>query len=247
MLDSSAAVTTNRADFGPRNLRSVPHAAQPETLLPAPPLVAPFATPRPAPIAETATDRELGQALIERHPAALPAAWRRYAPMVARLLKRALGSESDVDDLVQDVFLGLFKRAGQLRDAEAVRPFILGIARNTLCRERRRRMRRQRLAVKCGREAIDEASVDTGPAARYAELKLGELLQRLPAQERSSFVLRFGYGMTVPEVAEALRVSEPTAKRRLSRARECLGAWAAGNPVLLSYLRRESVATFFVD
>jgi len=200
----------------------------------------------PQPISEAATDRELGQALIERHPAALPAAWRRYSPMVVRLLRRGLGPESDIDDLVQEVFLGLFKRAHKLREAEAVRPFIIGIARHMLYRERRRRMRRQRLVATCGRQMADGPSVDADPAAYYAALKLNELLQRLTIQERSSFVLRFGYGMTVPEVAEALSLSEPTAKRRLSRARECLGAWAAGNPLLLSYLRRERGTKFFV-
>lgn len=198
-----------------------------------------------AAIPSSACDQELGQALIERRPEALPAAWRRYHPMVFRMLKRALRPETDVEDLVQDVFLGLFKRAHELRDAGAIRPFIIGIARHTVYRERRRQQRRHRLALKWSQRSAHDSSTDGGPVASYAVVKLSELLHKLTADERSSFVLRFGYGMTVPEVAEALRVSEPTAKRRLGRARECLATWAAGNPVLLHYLRRENVVTFF--
>ena len=101
-------------------------------------------------------------------------------------------------------------------------------------------MRRQRLALRFGLQTEDTPTVGSGPAANYAIIKLNGLLQRLTEQERTSFVLRFGHGMTVPEVADALHVSEPTAKRRLSRARECLGAWVAHDPFLLSYLRGES-------
>lgn len=242
MLDSSAAAITKDADFEP---------SRPRLAMCAPRSDWQAVGPEPKKglsgrLDEAATDQELGQALIERHPAALPLAWRRYYSMVFRMLKRGLGPDSDVEDLAQDVFLGLFKRAHKLRDAEAVRPFILGIARHTLCRERRRKLRRHRLALKFGHQSLEHLTVEGDPAGRYAVVKLSDLLQRLTSQERSSFVLRFGYGLTVAEVAEALRVSEPTAKRRLSRARACLGAWAANNPLLLSYLRRQNTTAVFV-
>lgn len=192
------------------------------------------------PLSDAATDKDLGQALIEQHPDALSIAWRRYYPMISRIVRRVLGAGRDVDDVVQDVFLCLFRRAPALRDAEAVRPFIIGITRHTLQRERRRRFRRRQLAQEYGPLA-DDPSVGGGAAASYAIIKLNHLLQRLSEQERASYVLRFGHGMTVTEVAQALRVSEPTAKRRLSRARECLGAWTANDPILLGYLRGENV------
>ncbi len=186
---------------------------------------------------EATSDEQLGQALIEQHPDALPAAWRRYYPMISKMLRRALGGGRDTEDVVQDVFLCLFRRAPALRDAAAVRPFIIGIVRHTLHRERRRRLRRQQLALEYGPLAMDDASVGGGAAVGYAAIKLNDLLRRLTEQERTSFVLRFGHGMTVPEVAQTLRVSEPTAKRRLSRARECLAAWAGNDPFLVGYLR----------
>lgn len=226
MLDSSTALATSNADFSP--------------LAPGAATVAPGAA-TVAPGAATATDRDLGQALIDSHPDALPAAWRRYHPMIRRMLRRALGADSDIEDAVQDVFLGLFQRAHALRNAEAVRPFVIGIARHTLHRERRRKRLRHQLALEYVPQAAQVPSVGSGAAARYALIKLNGLLQRLTEQERAAFVLREGHGMTVPEVAEALRVSEPTAKRRLSRARECLGNWAANDPFLLGYVQGKKV------
>jgi RNA polymerase sigma-70 factor (ECF subfamily) len=200
-------------------------------------------TPAPArePISALATDQQLGQALIERHPDAMSAAWQRYSPMVHRMLRRALGA-GDLEDLVQDVFLCLFRRAHALREAVAIRPFVIGITRHTAYRERRRRIRRARVAAEYGPLASHGHGVGTGPASNYASIKLATLLQRLTEQERKSFVLRFGHGMTVPEVAAALRVSEPTAKRRLTRARDCLGSWVANDPFLLSYLQGKNTA-----
>jgi RNA polymerase sigma factor (sigma-70 family) len=190
-----------------------------------------------APLSAFASHEELGRALIERRPDALPAAWRRYYPMVHRILRRALSTDGDVEDVAQDVFLCLLRRAHALRDSAAVCAFIVGITRHTLHREIKRRKRRRELAVESGLQARDATGVGAGPAESYASIRLNRLLQRLTEQERSSFVLRFGLGMTVPEVADALRVSEPTAKRRLSQARACLSVWAANDPFLSSYLR----------
>jgi RNA polymerase sigma factor (sigma-70 family) len=229
VFESSAAVTPISTDFSAHGVPFSKSGRRPVEG------VAGLAKAAP-PISDATTDEELGQALIEQHPDALPVAWRRYYPMISKMLRRALGAGRDTEDVVQDVFLCLFRRAPALRDASAVRPFIIGIVRHTLHRERRRRLRRRQLASEYG-PLLADRSVGGGAAAGYAVIKLSDLLLRLTEQERTSFVLRFGHGMTVPEVAEELRVSEPTAKRRLSRARECLGAWAADDPFLLGYLR----------
>jgi RNA polymerase sigma-70 factor (ECF subfamily) len=187
------------------------------------------------------TMADLGQALIECQPDAVPVAWRRYQPLVRNMLRRALGTEGDVEDAVQDVFLCLLRRAHALRDKEAVRPFVIGITRHTLLRELRRRQRRQQLATEYGPASGDPSDVGGDASASYAAIKLNRMLQRLTEQERTSFVLRFGHGMTVPEVAQALRVSEPTAKRRLSRARASLSAWASNDAFLLGYIRGKKI------
>lgn len=184
-------------------------------------------------------DKELGLALVEGRPDAITRAFRRYHPMVHAILRRGLGTEADVEDVVQDVFLALFRSARALRDANAVRPFVIGIALHMLRQEQRRRKRRSRTAEL---RFVALTAVGDGPATSYAVIKLKRLLHRLSDQERASLLLRFGHGMTVTEVAEALQVSEPTAKRRLSRARESMGAWAARDEFLLSYLSGSRVS-----
>jgi RNA polymerase sigma-70 factor, ECF subfamily len=180
-------------------------------------------------------EADLGQALIDRRPDAMPAAWSRYYPLVHGMLRRALGVDADLDDVVQEVFLCLFKRAPSLRDRHAIRPFIMGIARHMLQRELRLKLRRRRLAVAyapCSRKWLE---LSEGAAAGYVASKLSEMLERLTTQERTAFILRFHQGVTVLEIARTLKVSEPTAKRRLHRARQRLLKWAVSDPVLLEY------------
>ena len=196
------------------------------------------------PISAAASDGELGRALIARHPDAPRAAWQRYQPMVRGMLKRALGPESDIDDVVQDVFLCLFRRAHAIRDTDAVRPFVIGITRHTLHREIRRRRRRQQIASEYRFWPADVLRVGGGPATRYSIMKMHRLLQRLTEQERSAFVLRFSYGMTVNEVAKSLRTSEPTAKRRLSRAQARLSTWVQNDQFLVGYLQGRKTNLF---
>ena len=64
---------------------------------------------------EEADDATLARALIGRSPAAPRVAWKRFAPMVRRILRRSLGPEGDIEDVVQDVFLCLFERVPTLR------------------------------------------------------------------------------------------------------------------------------------
>jgi RNA polymerase sigma-70 factor (ECF subfamily) len=197
------------------------------------------------PSSVAAADRELGRALIARHPDAPRAAWDRYSPMVRGILKRALGPGGDVEDLVHDVFLCLLRSAHALRNADAVRPFVIGITRHTLHRELKQKRRRRQLASEYRFQPADMRQVGGGPAASYLIIKMQRMLRRLTEQERSSLLLRFGHGMTMNEVAKALRTSEPTAKRRVSSAQARLYDWADNDQFLLSYLegRQTSLTT----
>src|SRR5262249_52308915 len=66
-------------------------------------------------------------------------AWRRYAPMVSGMLRRGLGPRADVDDATQEVFLRLFRRIDSLRDATALRAFVVSVTVRVMKWQLRRR------------------------------------------------------------------------------------------------------------
>ena len=78
------------------------------------------------------------------------------------------------------------------------------------------------------------------PASNLAFGRFVALLRKLAERERATFVYRFVEGMTVAQVAVALNVSEPTARRSFSRAYARMQKWAARDPFLYDYLQRRA-------
>src|SRR3569623_2926813 len=98
-----------------------------------------------------ADDATLAAALIAEDLRAPRVAWARFAPMVHRMLKRACGEPHDIDVMVQDVFLCLFRKLPGLRDPGALRAFVVAITVKTIQYEiRRRRMRARFGALRGG-------------------------------------------------------------------------------------------------
>jgi RNA polymerase sigma-70 factor (ECF subfamily) len=73
-------------------------------------------------------------------PLTLDAAFRAQAGFVASIALRVLGRPSEVDDLVQDVFLCVLPRLGDLRDPSSLRGWLAVIT----ARLARRRLRSRR-------------------------------------------------------------------------------------------------------
>jgi RNA polymerase sigma-70 factor (ECF subfamily) len=153
-----------------------------------------------------------------RTPEAL---WREYSALVRGVLCRSLGSNADVDDLVQDTFIGLIRTVPGLRDANALRAFVVGTALHVARTELRRgRVRRQVALTATGTlpDVAEEREAD--PEARRAVLRLCEVLDGVDARSRTAFVLRHVEGCDLTEVAATIGCSLATTKRVLARTRE---------------------------
>jgi RNA polymerase sigma-70 factor, ECF subfamily len=139
-----------------------------------------------------------------------------YAPMVHGILLARV-PWSEVDDLVQDVFLAAFKRIHTLREAGAFGGWLAMIARNRAVDY----YRRQRETEELPENLAQPASLD--PEAAEA---LG-LIRTLPEAYRETLVLRLVEGMTGPEIAERTGLTPASVRVNLHRGmkqlREKLG------------------------
>lgn len=189
-----------------------------------------------------ATDAELARSLIDGTPGAARITWQRFLPLVKRMLRRSLGGNGEVEDVAQSVFLCLFRRVHTLREPAALRAFVIAITLRIVREElrRRRKFSNQRIDHDVAHE--DAMSVDADASAKHAFVNLHRLLERLRERERAAFMLRFVEGMDVAEVAQALGVSEPTARRSFSRALKRVSLWAGRDPFLVDYMRRGDVS-----
>src|SRR5687767_8818427 len=73
-------------------------------------------------------DAALARALGEGSPWAEEVAWDRFSPLVRGMLRRSLGPGAEVEDATQEVFIRFFQKVARLRDAAALRSFLIGIA-----------------------------------------------------------------------------------------------------------------------
>jgi RNA polymerase sigma-70 factor (ECF subfamily) len=162
--------------------------------------------------------------------------WRRFAPLVRRIVRRGLRADNDVEDVVQNVFLTFFEKLPGLRDPEALRAFLVSISARTVRHERRRRRTRGLLVLSSSPERMGPCAVLADTDSRQALYRLRMILDRLSARERDAFVLRFVGGFELEETAEALHVSVPTIRRALARACERLSILARSDGFLIPYL-----------
>jgi RNA polymerase sigma-70 factor (ECF subfamily) len=167
---------------------------------------------------EAARDLDLAHALINGQPEAAVLAWERYAPLVHRIVSRAIGPDAEVEDVTQEIFYRLFSRIGTLRKPEALRSFVISFAIRIVKWELRRRRARRWLTLSETGEVPEEQMTVMDAESRYALRRLYTLLDRLSTRERLVLILRHVEGMTLEEIAEAMELSLATVKRGLRRA-----------------------------
>src|SRR4051794_36667487 len=178
--------------------------------------------------AEGVRDLELAHALINGASHAAEMAWERYAPLVHRIISRAIGPHGEVEDVPQEIFYRLFARIGPLRKPEALRSFVISFAVRIVKWELRRRRARRWLTLSETGEVPDEQLLVMNAESRYSLRRLYGLLDKLSTRERLVLVLRHVEGMTLEAIADALELSLATVKRVQPRAAyrlsELLGA-----------------------
>lgn len=173
--------------------------------------------------------------MIEARPAAVAELYDRYLPLVRRLLIRTLGNACDVDDLIQETFLKVIRRASTLRDPRALGSFVGSFAIRLAKNELRRRAIRRFIGLG---EVEETHWVYDDPLGREGLWRLHRALGRLDASSRVLFVLRHVEELELTEIAELEGVSLSTIKRRLARAERAFEAMAQADPVLRDYLER---------
>jgi RNA polymerase sigma-70 factor, ECF subfamily len=189
-----------------------------------------------APDPGSITDAELARALIEGNAWAISETWYRFAPDVIILAKRTLGSESEADDLAQEVFHRVFAKAKTLREPERLRSFVFSFAIRLLKTELRSKRTRAWLSFHRPETLVDLGAELVDMESRDLLRRFYLLLDRLSPQLRLVFVLRQIECMTLEEVAVHTGSSASTAKRTLERALSKLSLWIESDPALAVFL-----------
>jgi len=180
-------------------------------------------------------DADLARALIAGEPWAPTVTWNRYSGIVFGIANRALGRDSDAEDLTQEVFYRLFSRIGTLRQPDALRSFVTSFALRIVKWELRKRRARRWLLLWDAGELPETSGQASDPEARQALARFYGVLDRLSARERLVFTLRHLEAMTLEEIAAVMAISLSTVKRVLSKATARVTKWVDRDHDLAHY------------
>ena len=152
--------------------------------------------------------------IAQADQAALEESYREYGPAVRAYLRRFVRPE-EVDDLLQTVFLEVWRSRARIDPERPFEGWIFGIARKRAI-DQLRRSSHDIVSVESVRELVGPTGEDFADRVAWsAELQAG--LARLPAAQREAIELSYFSDLTQLEIAQRLGVPLGTVKARMAR------------------------------
>jgi RNA polymerase sigma-70 factor, ECF subfamily len=159
------------------------------------------------------------------------ALYDEYFALVWRTAHRLGVPESELDDVVQDVFLVVHRRLSSFDGRVAFRHWLLGIVARVVAGHRRTYRRKESKNVP---HAVDRHGAEATPSPSPAPSDQAEqhealrlvvtLLDELDAEKREVLVLSEFEEMTAVEISECLRLNVNTVYTRLRAGRRAFDA-----------------------
>lgn len=175
---------------------------------------------------EDAEDVRLMHLIGQGDTAALEELILRHQGLVVGTIARMLGSNSEVEDIGQQVFVRVWKSASRYVPRARFTTWLLKITRNLVFNELRRSKRRVFVPLQAEPDAeplpLSDEKVSTPDAAaleKELQKAIEEAIARLPETQRMAVVLRRYQELTYEQIAEVLDLSVPAVKSVLFRAR----------------------------
>ncbi|MCV7250726.1 MULTISPECIES: RNA polymerase sigma factor [Mycobacteriaceae] len=164
-------------------------------------------------------DAELAIAAANGDQAALTAIYHRYARRLQDYCAGMVRDHHAAADCVQDVFCTVAVELPKLREPDKLRPWLYAIARRAALRALRERRRESAVG-----EVPDSAATGPGPFTTTARNELAELITQvsdgLCERDRRVLDLAYRQGLSGPDLAQALGVTNESAKKLLQRLRD---------------------------
>ena len=176
------------------------------------------------PLRPAQVDEALIARIAEGDKLAMRALFARHQVRLYRFLLRTVHDPQLAEDLVSEVFLDVWRHAGQFARRSAASTWLLSIARHKALSLLRRR-KDAPLDEATGAAIADERD---DPEAAVAKSEQGavvrDCLRRLSPAHREIIDLTYSQGMGIEAVAEIVGIPANTVKTRMFHARKHLAA-----------------------
>jgi RNA polymerase sigma-70 factor (ECF subfamily) len=150
------------------------------------------------------------------------AACEELRPLGVSYVLRQFGHSldlADAEDAVAEVIIRFHRLAAAGRPPDRLRPAFFSSARNAAVDQLRYRGVRPTAPLEAAAgQSTDAPGPEERAESRDDLVRLREAMARMRPNYREAIVLRFGLGLTVPQISERLGISLPAAKKLVLRA-----------------------------
>ncbi|MGH0830100.1 RNA polymerase subunit sigma [Bacillus wiedmannii] len=130
-----------------------------------------------------------------------------------------IGDKTDVDDVVQEIYIQLYESLRKYDSEKPFRPWLIGLAIKQIHSYRRKRWMRLRI-IKKAEEQRKPVQIDFSNdiVSKISNKKLIELIHKLPYKLKQVIMLRYLHDYSQEEVAHILHIPIGTVKSRIHAA-----------------------------
>lgn len=176
------------------------------------------------------SDEDLMERTTRGDLEALGILFDRHHTVLYGFLSRLLGDPAAAEDVVQEVFVRIWRHRSTFGREKAFTAWLYTIARNAAMDEIRKRGKRPRsfTDLQAGPDGLELAAGTGGPGPdaelwkRTVREQVREALRKLPAEQRLCLVLKEYEGKSHREIGEILGCTEGHARVIAHRARQAM-------------------------
>lgn len=142
-----------------------------------------------------------------------------YYPRLHNFSRAFLKLEDGIDDILQEVFLKIWRNRHNIRTSNTFNSYIFTITRNLLLNELRSRLNNQKIRDQLYQASVAKEYLLSGNT-EFDELKekIESIIDELPARQRDIFKLSRYDGLSHKEIAEKLNITTKTVEYHISHA-----------------------------
>lgn len=146
--------------------------------------------------------------------------YQDYYLVLYRTALLILGNREDAEDVLQDTFVSIYKKAKTLSDFEKLKPWIFSILKNTSYT--RYKKRKREFPDEFVLDKAEESPTYLGEDDFAEKSEIQDALMTLKEKEREVLVLYYYNDFSIEEIASICKTFQGTVKSRLFRARKNL-------------------------
>jgi len=175
------------------------------------------------------TEKELLHLAADGDEAAFIELFNSYKNKLYSFLLRTTKSEEQSLDFVQDVFMKLWINRAQLSTIDNFSSYIFRAAQNRAINCFKRSMTEYCILKKNPVALMADDSIEANLEYKLLQIKLNEVVKKLPPQQRLVYMLSREQGLRHEEIAKQLNLSTSTVKNHMVQALKTIKEFLRNN------------------